>query len=82
MNYMETVERFNKEKDVQQAELNVAARIQKEMLPKETSDNEMINIRTYMKSAKTVGGDFYNYVDLDNQKYEEIRSKVIEGEDS
>ena len=67
--YMETVCKLNKERDTQQAEKNIAAAIQKDMLPKETFADGSIEIRAFLQPAKTIGGDFYDYVNLKNGKW-------------
>ena len=51
-------------------ELDVAQRIQKGMLPKESSsvfDRKKVNLSAIMQPAKEVGGDFYNYF-IENDK--------------
>ncbi|WP_407422046.1 PP2C family protein-serine/threonine phosphatase [Methanobrevibacter sp.] len=56
------------EKEKFETEFDVASNIQSNMLPKnfdEISENESFEIYGYMKPAKEVGGDFYDYFKID-----------------
>lgn len=49
-------------------ELNVASHIQQSILPTEFIDNESIDVFAQMTAAKQVGGDFYDFFWLDNNR--------------
>ena len=56
------------EKEKFETEFDVASNIQSNMLPKnfdEISKNESFEIYAYMKPAREVGGDFYDYFKID-----------------
>ena len=53
------------EKQRIKAELNIAEKIQKSNLPTESIENEKYHIFGYSQPAKEVGGDFYDYYELD-----------------
>ncbi len=62
--YVETVEkkRFDEE-------LSLASRIQQDLLPKELPDNERFQIAAYSKPSFRVGGDFYDYLPIDEDRF-------------
>lgn len=53
------------EKERVSAELDLAARIQSGSLPKEFPEMENYDLYAYMKPAKEVGGDFYDFFFID-----------------
>ena len=65
--YSKRIEREALEREKINAELSIASRIQIETLPKnEYIDNNVI-LNAYIKPAKGVGGDFYDYFYVDNK---------------
>ena len=50
----------------QKAEIDIAAKIQQGLLPKSKSFFNGCQIRTMMKPAKEIGGDLYDYLELDD----------------
>ena len=54
------------EKEKIKAELDIANRIQKSILPKESIENSYFNIYGVSRPAKEVGGDFFDYYQIDN----------------
>ena len=65
INYIGVIKTETETKERMNAELNVASRIQIEALPSTKYDDKDISIRSFIKSAKEVGGDFYDYFYLD-----------------
>ena len=62
------VENIKKAKDIEQAfnaEVNIASRIQLESLPAPTHFDRNIELRAFIKPARGVGGDFYDYFYID-----------------
>lgn len=62
------VERIKMAKDKEQAinaEINVASKIQLESLPAQTFFDRDIELRAFVKPARGVGGDFYDYFYID-----------------
>lgn len=57
-----------KEKISIESELNLAASIQKNMLPNNNINTNKFEINYYLSPAKQVGGDFYDYFMIDNSK--------------
>lgn len=68
-NYSELVHKEAKEKERMNAELEVASKIQLEALPPFVYKDEKVTLRAYMKAAKEVGGDFYDYFYLDENRF-------------
>lgn len=66
--YLENIEVLNNDKLKQQAEFEVASKIQQNMLPKEKILSEDFYIQAMMKPAKNVGGDLYDYIALDENR--------------
>jgi len=50
------------------SELDIARDIQMSMLPKNFQINEYISIEAILKPAKAVGGDFYDFFEIDKNK--------------
>ena len=63
--YMEKVTHAAEEKERAQAEMKAASSIQQSMLPGPLPESESFSIRASMKAAKEVGGDFYDYMMVD-----------------
>ena len=65
-----TIQNITAENERIETELNVASGIQSNMLPKnfeEFSNGKAFEIYAYMNPAKEVGGDFYDYFDIDDE---------------
>ena len=67
--YVNIIEREASEKQRMNAELEVASRIQLESLPPFSFDDSNISLRSYIKAAKEVGGDFYDYFYIDESRF-------------
>lgn len=50
-------------------ELNMARKIQKDLLPKVLPDNDKIQMAAYWQPCHFVGGDFYDYIQLDDRRF-------------
>ena len=64
-NYIENMKKMESEKERIKTELNIAHKIQKSTLPKKSINNNAITIEGFCKPAKEVGGDFYDFYELD-----------------
>ena len=64
--YIINIDRLNKEKHKQQAELDIAHRIQNGMLKPPSFSGGGVSINAYMLAAKNVGGDLYDYTVLND----------------
>lgn len=65
---LEYVESIKKAKAIEQAfnmEVEIASKIQLESLPAQVHFNKNIELRAFIKPAKGVGGDFYDYFYVD-----------------
>ena len=76
INYTKKIEQATTEREKINAELQVATKIQLESLPTNSLNDENVLIRTSIKSAKEVGGDFYDYFYIDNDHLAIIVSDV------
>lgn len=74
--YIDIVKKDAIEKEKINAELEVASKIQLEALPKSSFDNKDISLRAYIKPAKEVGGDFYDYFPINEDEMAIIISDV------
>ena len=63
--YIENIHEIEGEKQRIEAELSIAERIQKSNLPTERIENENFCIYGFSQPAREVGGDFYDYYELD-----------------
>lgn len=63
--YVENIHQIEGEKQRIEAELSIAEKIQKSNLPTESIENENYCIYGFSQPAKEVGGDFYDYYELD-----------------
>ena len=68
INYVNIIHKEAIEKERTNAELSVASKIQLDSLPKRVYDDTHTSIRAYIKPAKEVGGDFYDYFYLDDHR--------------
>jgi sigma-B regulation protein RsbU (phosphoserine phosphatase) len=66
--YIGDIDALTREKHTRAAELNIARRIQMGLLRPDRFENDRITIGTYIKPARDVGGDLYDYRVLDNGK--------------
>ena len=58
----------NLEKQRMEEELNIARDLQVSMLPAESPEIEGLEIAAYSLSAREVGGDFYDFIDMGEEK--------------
>ena len=65
--YIENIREIEGEKERINAELDIATRIQAAALPKEALENNEFIVDGYSKPAKEVGGDFFDYYQLDDE---------------
>ena len=65
-NYIENIRQIEGEKERIKAELEIASNIQDSTLPHEDIKNENYHITGYSHPAKEVGGDFFDYYELDD----------------
>ena len=66
-NYIENIREIEGEKKRIEAELDIATRIQAANLPTEAIVNEDYAVYGYSRPAKEVGGDFFDYYQLDDE---------------
>ena len=76
VNYVDVIRDSMREKEKINAELEIASKIQLEALPKSSFDDQQVSIRTFIKPAKEVGGDFYDYFYLSDNELVLIISDV------
>lgn len=65
-NYIEDIEKLTKDKHTQEAELDIARRIQTGLLKPSVYQNDNVSINACMHAAKNVGGDLYDYQIMDD----------------
>lgn len=63
--YIQNINELTEEKHRQEAEINIAKKIQMGFLQDKTFQNQRIKLAADMVPAKYVGGDFYDYFSLD-----------------
>ena len=61
VNYINIIKQEAKENERREAELEVASSIQLNALPDKDYHDDNLNLAAFIKPAKTVGGDFYDY---------------------
>ena len=66
--YLKDIGSLTREQERQHTELNIAADIQKGFLPVNHIDSARYEVRAVMTPAKDVGGDLYDYVQLDDHR--------------
>lgn len=76
INYVDIINKEAKEKERTNAELSVASKIQLDSLPSEKFDDSNVSVRAFIKTAKEVGGDFYDYFYLDENRLVVLISDV------
>ncbi|MCQ2288221.1 MAG: SpoIIE family protein phosphatase [Muribaculaceae bacterium] len=50
-------------------ELSIAANLQRELLPEPAKQNDKVEIKAFLKPAKDIGGDLYDYTVRDNSVF-------------
>lgn len=65
--YIENIKEIEGEKHRIESELDIAKRIQESILPTQSIENEDYGVYGKSRSAKEVGGDFYDYYEIDNE---------------
>ena len=50
-------------------QLNVARKIQQDLLPRELPNNDKIQMAAYWEPCHFVGGDFYDYIPIDDRRF-------------
>ena len=65
--YIENLHKIERERERIKAELDIAARIQQSNLPKKAIENEYFKVNGFSKPAREVGGDFFDYYELDDE---------------
>ena len=64
--YIDDIETLNREKHIQEAELTIANNIQQGLLSPESLSKSGVSVKAFMRPAKEVGGDMYDYHVHDN----------------
>lgn len=67
--YIKNINALTEEKHRREAEMNIAGKIQKGLLPGESFQAQGIQLKAVMIPAQDVGGDFYDYFCLDNDLF-------------
>ncbi len=74
--YMEDLQEVTRERERTATELEVGARIQASMLPDGSFNKESFSVSSFMRPAREVGGDFYDYFDVGDGKTAVVISDV------
>ncbi len=61
LGYVDTLACKTAEEEKMKAELDIAARIQREALPSGDFETDRLKLSSFLRPAKEVGGDFYDY---------------------
>ena len=64
--YIENIYEIESEKERIKAELDIATKIQASNLPTESIENDEYTVNGYSQPAKEVGGDFFDYYQIDD----------------
>ena len=65
INYIDNIKKAKAVEQAFNTEVDIASKIQLESLPAKVHYNENIELRSFIKPAKGVGGDFYDYFYID-----------------
>ncbi len=76
INYVDIINQEAEEKERTNAELSVASKIQLDSLPSNKLEDKNTSLRAFIKTAKEVGGDFYDYFYLDDHRLVVLISDV------
>lgn len=76
INYIDVLQLETQAKERMNAELSIASNIQLSALPPREFNDNNIELRSFIKSAKEVGGDFYDYFYLDEHRFVILISDV------
>ena len=76
INYVDIIHKEAEERERTNAELSVASKIQLDSLPQNKLEDQNVSLRSYIKTAKEVGGDFYDYFYLDDHRMAFLVSDV------
>ena len=63
--YIDNISKIESERERIKAEMDIATKIQKSRLPRDVIENEDFFVYGYSRPAKEVGGDFFDYYELD-----------------
>ena len=66
IDYLKDISVMENEKEKRDAELNVAAKMQSDMLPAEPPKQDQLSLCASMTPAREMGGDFYDYFLIDD----------------
>ncbi|MBQ7645701.1 MAG: SpoIIE family protein phosphatase [Clostridia bacterium] len=66
--YVDSIEKKTAAEEKMKAELDLASKIQSESLRKDVLKADSISIESFLRPAKEVGGDFYDYFMLDEKR--------------
>lgn len=66
-NYIENLTKVENEKQRIKTELDIAYKIQKSILPTHPIENDYYFVTGFSRPAKEVGGDFFDYYELDDE---------------
>ena len=64
--YVQSIKEAKRVEDAFNAEVDIASKIQLESLPSSTHFDRSLELRAFIKPAKGVGGDFYDYFYIDD----------------
>ena len=65
--YIENMDKIESERERIKTELDISKRIQQSNLPTEAIENEYYHAYGFSEPAKEVGGDFYDYYEIDDE---------------
>lgn len=63
---LQTAEKLKLEKEIIKQELAIATQIQQTLLPKKNPDYPFMETYSFYKAAKEVGGDYFDWINIDN----------------
>ena len=68
INYVDNIKKAQDFENAVNAEVNIASKIQLESLPAKAYFDRSLELRAFIKPAKAVGGDFYDYFYIDEDR--------------